>query len=29
MTKSENKPSIAAVKDLMGANHDALRTEAR
>jgi putative transposase len=25
MTRSENKPSIAAVKDLMGANHDALR----
>ena len=25
MTKSENKPSIAAVKELMGANHDALR----
>ena len=26
MTKSENRLSIAAVKDLMGANHDALRT---
>ena len=26
MTRNENKPSIAAVKDLMGANHDALRT---
>lgn len=25
MTRSENKPSIAAVKDLMGANPDALR----
>jgi putative transposase len=25
MTRSENKPSIAAVKELMGANHDALR----
>jgi transposase-like protein len=25
MTRSENKPSIAAVKDLMGANHDGLR----
>jgi putative transposase len=25
MTRSENKPWIAAVKDLMGANHDALR----
>src|SRR6478735_4427637 len=25
MTRSENKPSIAAVKDLMGANQDALR----
>src|SRR4051812_12001779 len=25
MTRSENKPSIAAVKELMGANHDMLR----
>lgn len=25
MTKSENKPSLGAVKELMGANHDALR----
>lgn len=25
MTRSENKPSIGAVKELMGANHDALR----
>jgi len=25
MTRSENKPLIAAVKELMGANHDALR----
>ncbi len=25
MTKRENKPSLAAVKELMGANHDALR----
>ena len=26
MTRNENKPSIAAVKDLMGTIHDALRT---
>jgi len=25
MTRNENKPSIAAVKELMGANHDVLR----
>ena len=25
MTRNENKPSLAAVKELMGANHDALR----
>ena len=25
MTRSENKPSIAAVKEFMGANHDMLR----
>ena len=25
MTRNESKPSIAAVKDLMGANHDTLR----
>jgi putative transposase len=25
MTRSENKPSIAAVKELMGTNHDTLR----
>ena len=25
MTRNENKPSIAAVKELMGVNHDALR----
>jgi transposase-like protein len=25
MTRNENKPSITAVKELMGANHDALR----